>query len=160
MNTTLLAPRPSFASLLLRLGLAAIFVVHGWIKLDIGLENSTDQSSELIAGVSRSTQTAVGAAELVCGIAMLLGLGSRVAAVVLGIVQVGAILIVSGDQQTQVIRSINVRAKYLTIGPEYNMVLGVMCLAIIVLGSGIYSLDHVIGCRMSRKKAAAVPAAG
>src|SRR4051794_29195834 len=90
MNT-LFAPRPSFASLILRLGLAAIFLVHGWIKLDVGM----DQSAELIAGVSRSTQTAVGAAEFVCGLAMLVGLASRLAAVVLGVIQFGAIMLVS-----------------------------------------------------------------
>lgn len=151
MNASLLAPRPSFASLLLRLGLAAIFIVHGWIKFDVGM----DQSSQLIAGVSRPMQTGVGAAEFVCGISMLLGLGSRFTAVVLGVIQFGAIILVSGEQQPEIIRSISVRARYLTIGPEYNMVLGVMCLAVIVLGSGIYSLDHVLACRMQRNKTAA-----
>jgi putative oxidoreductase len=151
MNATLLAPRPSFASLVLRMGLAAIFIVHGWIKLDVGM----DQSSEMIAGISRPMQTAIGAAEFVCGLALLLGLASRIAAAVIGVIQFGAIVMVSGEQQPEIIRSISMRARYLTIGPEYNMVLGVMCLAVILLGSGLYSLDHVLACRMARKQSAA-----
>ena len=159
MFANLLKPKPDLAALILRIGLAAIMIVHGWIKLDVGL----DQSSELIAGISRPVQTAVGAAELVCGIALLVGLGSRVAAIVLGAIQFGAIVLVTNTSGPEVIRSVSKRAAYLTIGPEYNMVLGFMCLAVIVLGSGCYSLDRAIACRLCKKApdsaATPVPAA-
>src|SRR5262249_7082463 len=94
MEPTLLTPRPSLASLILRLGLAAIFIPHGWIKIDVGLYSG----EELISGVSRNTQILVGIAELACGLMLLVGLGSRIAAVVMAVVQVAAVLIVSGDQ--------------------------------------------------------------
>ena len=155
MTAPLLTPRPDLASLILRLGLAAIFIPHGWIKLDVGL-NSTE---ELIAGVSRTTQALVGAAELVCGLMMLAGLGSRIAAVVLAVIQVAAVLIVSGDLEPALVRTgITKRAEYLTIGPEYNLVLGLMCMAVVVLGSGWYSLDHLVMDKWRVKRAAAGPA--
>ena len=153
MNAPLLTPRPDLATLILRLGLAAIFIPHGWIKLDVGLYST----EELVAGVSRTTQTLVGAAELVCGLMMLGGLGSRLAAVVLMVIQVAAVLIVSGDQLPVVVRSSTRRAEYLSVGPEYNLVLGLMCLAVLVLGSGYYSLDRLLMGKWRTRPTTVVP---
>ena len=149
MNPNLLTPRPDLASLVLRLGLAAIFIPHGWIKLDVAMNSA----APLISGVSRTTQGAVGLAELACGLMMLVGLGTRVAAVVLAAVQVGAVLLVTGDKVPLEIKSNAQRAEYLSIGPEYNLVLGLMCLAVLVLGSGCYSLDHLIKTRWLARRA-------
>ena len=62
MFEKLLTPKVDLATLLLRVGLAAIFVVHGYIKIS--------QDYPLIEDVSLGTQVAIGWMELICGVAL------------------------------------------------------------------------------------------
>jgi putative oxidoreductase len=154
MTASWLTPRPDLASLILRLGLAAIFVPHGWFKIDVGFY----ASEAMIAGVSRNTQILVGFAELAGGLMMLVGLGSRLAAVVLMAIQLAAVILMPSDYGPLVIGGgIPARAAYLSVGPEYNLVLGLMALAVLVLGSGPYALDHVVARKWRANKAMTTP---
>jgi putative oxidoreductase len=150
MRANLLEPKVSLAALVLRLGLAAIFIVHGYFKVYV--------RDQLIPELNVDAQKALGVAELVCGVLLVLGLGSRLAAVALMVFQVAAIVIISGKYDMNVV----VTAKgvdYLRVGPEYNLVLIAMCLSVLALGSGAVSIDHVIAGRLRRGKVAPAPAA-
>src|SRR5262249_49167733 len=129
-------PHPDLASVLLRLGLAAIFIAHGVVKL--GQQGGTDRHPRLTAG----TQLAVAWGEVVCGGALLIGLLSRLAALGIIVIMVGAIVV-----QTGKLDFINIEFRMdreIPTGCEYNFAIIIMCMAIIVLGSGLFSLDRLL----------------
>ena len=150
MFAKLLKPQVELAALLLRWGLAAIFIVHGYIKVV--------QPFELIPQLSLTAQAAVGWVELSCGLALAVGLLSRIAALPIIADQVGAIVLLTGKHALEGLTLKKAGADFMLVGPEYNLVLIVMCLGVIVLGSGAASLDHLLSSGWRRKKARAVPA--
>ena len=84
--------KPSLAPLILRLGLAVVFIFHGCLKLIVygGAGWSED--------VPTFAQHVVTWAELLCGAALLVGLLSRLAALVLAVLQVCAIASVTAHR--------------------------------------------------------------
>jgi uncharacterized membrane protein YphA (DoxX/SURF4 family) len=97
-------------------------------------------------------QTAVGWAELLCGIALAVGLFSRLAAVGMIVTQVAAIVMVTGRHALQGPMIERTGADFGRVGPEYNGVLIAMCLAVMLLGSGKISVDHFLAQWFSGKK--------
>src|SRR2546421_8568705 len=91
MFTDLLKPHVQLGSFLLRVGLSIIFVCHGYLKL--AQNNGAAWSDDL----PETTQLVVAWGETVCGIAMLVGLASRLAAVGIVVIMVGAIVLQTGD---------------------------------------------------------------
>jgi len=140
------------AALLLRLGLAAIVLFHGGLKVAVGHDQ---WDPHLPAAV----QIVVAWGEVLCGVLLLLGLGSRIAAVGIIIIQAGAIYFVTG-QSTGFIG--DWRSDYqgfmrvVTADYEYNIALILMAAALVLLGSGACSLDRML---FGRKKAAPAPPA-
>jgi uncharacterized membrane protein YphA (DoxX/SURF4 family) len=145
MLANLLKPKVDLAALLLRWGLASLFVVHGFWKVM--------QEEQLLAQLSMSTEKAVGWAELVCGLALALGLLTRLAALGVIALQVGAIALVTGGRALRGPEINPTGADYMKVGPEYNLLIIVACLAVVLLGSGAVSLDHLIG-RLFRRQGA------
>jgi uncharacterized membrane protein YphA (DoxX/SURF4 family) len=90
-----------------------------------------------------AAQLAVAWGELLGGVALLLGLLTRLAALGVLIIQVGAIVTVTAYHGFSAPRA---------TGAEYNVALVAMCLALIVTGAGFCSIDHR---RKSRQKAPA-----
>jgi uncharacterized membrane protein YphA (DoxX/SURF4 family) len=80
-------------------------------------------------------QLAVAWGELLGGILLLFGFGSRLAAAWLIVIQAGAIYTVTGMQGFSVAEG---------GGYEYNVVLLAMCLAVLCLGSGPLSLSRAL----------------
>jgi uncharacterized membrane protein YphA (DoxX/SURF4 family) len=150
MLSSLLKPQVDFASLLLRLGLAAIFIVHGAIKVV--------QDAPLIEQMTLSELILVGWVELICGIMMAVGLFSRLAAIPLIVDQLAAIVLVTWPRALAGPAIRMTGADYTKVGPEFNLVLITMCLAVICLGSGVVSLDYCLGRMIKRKGAAAAAA--
>jgi putative oxidoreductase len=147
------------AALVLRLGLAAVFITHGWIKI-----SQTDSWTEVIP---RQTQIVVGWTEFVCGCALLIGLLSRLAALGIGAIMVGAVYYyfhlyyfpTGGADfiETNVGRhGFNFRV----VGWEYNFVLIAMALAVLILGGGFLSVDHLIFGRWARGRTVSTAPAG
>lgn len=95
--------------------------------------------------LSAAAQLLVAWGEFLGGIALLLGLLTRVAAVGLIIIQIGAIVLVTGALGF----SAGAGAGY-----EYNVALIGMCLVLILTGGGTWSLDQLI---RRRRRAAAQP---
>jgi putative oxidoreductase len=148
------------AAIILRVGVAVVFLFHGYLKVEVGNESP----AQLVSGMSATTMMAVGWAELVCAILIAIGLFTRVAALVLIVLQAVAIGLVSGSMMPHVVRSAPGKADYLSIGAEFNLANIAMCLAMIVLGAGHVAVDHVIHKRLAARRGAPVarplPAAG
>ncbi len=147
MCSTLLNAKADLAALILRLGLAAIFIVHGYIKIYV--------SVLLIPELSMTGQQVLGWAELICGLLLAFGLLTRLAALTTIGLQVGAVVMVSGRYALAGLEWTKGSADYMKVGPEYNLILIMMCLGVLVLGGGIASLDHLL---LRRSEKATVPA--
>jgi putative oxidoreductase len=136
------------ASLVLRVGLAGIFVYHGLRKIlpaDTHLGSTWmtgwfGVDEQVMAGLPSSfnaVQVCVAWGELIGGIALGLGLLTRVAALGLIIIQSGAafFVITSPGMGFSPIKG---------GGPEYNFVLLTMCLCLLFLTAGRFSLDQLL----------------
>jgi putative oxidoreductase len=141
----------------LRLGLGAIFLLHGWDKLDLVHGNYGADWAERMwatqpvravpatmpAPVSHHwVQLAVAWGEFLGGAALIVGLFTRLAAVGMIVIQIGAICLVTAAL------GFFARAG----GWEYNFVLLAACLATFVAGSGAFSLDHFLVKEIKRER--------
>jgi uncharacterized membrane protein YphA (DoxX/SURF4 family) len=92
-------------------------------------------------------QYAVAWGELLGGVALLIGLLTRLAALGLILIQIGAIYFVTGalgmSNQT-------------AVGYEYNLALVAMCLVLVIMGPGAWSVDRFL--HWGRNKPAQKPA--
>jgi putative oxidoreductase len=147
MFAKLLQPHVDMTALILRIGLAAIFVVHGYFKL---VQNST-----LVPEFSIQSQLVYGWAEVICGLALVVGLLSRLAALGVIVLQAAAIILVTGKWALAGLEITSNGADFRRVGPEYNFVLIAMALGVVLLGPGVVSLDHCI--RRWWQKAGATP---
>jgi putative oxidoreductase len=138
MLKKLLAPHVDLAPLVLRLTLAVIFIMAGYPKL-MQQFPWTDQ-------LSPGVQTAVAWGEFVCGVALVVGLMSRVAAVGVIVIMAGAIALVTGGADLMPIAfgPGQERVTYKGAGEALNLALIGMALAVILLGSGKCSLDYLL----------------
>jgi putative oxidoreductase len=123
---------PLVAPLLLRLGLAAIFIYHGQ-QLVSQAWGTAWGPSEMPVPV----QALVAWGELLGGIAMLLGFLTRVAAVGLAIIMLGAIATVHWPHGFSAQHG----------GWEYNFLVIIVCAALVLRGGGSASADRLLGRR-------------
>jgi putative oxidoreductase len=131
--------------LILRGGLAVVFIYHGLGKVNADTEWGAAWATkmnekqgtpvpEYIA--PRIAQLAVGWGELLGGIAMALGFLTRVAAVGIAAIMAGAIYYVTGPHGID-----------LPKGWEYNFALLILCAAVFLTGAGPLSVDRVFRLR-------------
>jgi putative oxidoreductase len=130
----------TFAPLLLRAALAAVFIFHGLEKVHpnthYGLKwaEAMGPAAPQVLTNAPPLQLLVAWGELMGGVAVALGLMTRLAALGLLIIMVGAILTYSGPHGFSAVGQ----------GYEYNFVLILVCCALILLGPGTFSLDRVV----------------
>jgi putative oxidoreductase len=121
----------TFAPLLLRAALAAVFIYHGLEKVrpeaQYGLHWFEDKQPQAV-------QALVAWGELLGGVAVALGILTRYAALGLILIMAGAIWTVTGPKGFGVTAG----------GYEYNFVIILVCAALAILGPGTFSLDRVI----------------
>jgi putative oxidoreductase len=135
----------TLACFLLRLGLAIIVLYHGAIKFlvtsgGIGWDNH----------LPGAVQAIVAWAEVLIGIALLFGLLTRVAAAGLAVIQVGAIMLVTGRLGFGFSGEVHSGVgqpplDFASVGTEYNFAIIVMCVAVMLLGAGALAVDHYRG---------------
>jgi len=158
MWAKLLRPHVDLAPLVLRVALAFIFVTHGWVKLQILQDGSSWTETDHL---SMGTQTAVAWGEFVCGLLLIPGLFTRLAALGIAVIMVGAIINVTGHSQ---FINIEFTPKGLELrkssGLEINFAILAMCFSLVLLGAGVVSLDHLLCRAFTRKKAPAPAATG
>jgi uncharacterized membrane protein YphA (DoxX/SURF4 family) len=92
-----------------------------------------------------AAQLAVAWGELIGGVALLLGLLTRLAALGIAVIQVGAIVTVTAYRGF-------LPADLSKVGAEYNVALIAMCLALMITGGGLWSIDHRLRSRQKAPK--------
>ena len=127
------------APLALRAGVGLVFTVHGWQKLSDGPAGFAGMLTGLGVAAPELFAWLVTAAELVGGLLILLGLLTRLATLPLIATMVGAIALVKAD--------VGVIAPPGSPGPgaELDIALLAGLVALLLLGPGRLSLDHVLG---------------
>lgn len=134
--------RVPIAPLVLRVVLGALFIWHGVDKYDAGIENVEDTFRMWGVPAPAVAAAVVPVVEIVAGAALILGLLTRVAAVALGLILVGALLwakdILTSDG-TGIISSTPVP------GAEVDLAYLAGLIALVFLGPGRWSVDARIG---------------
>jgi putative oxidoreductase len=126
--------KSTLVPLLLRLALATVFVFHGLDMIRQEWGGAWNPSLPWIQ------QMAVAWGELLGGVAMAIGFMTRLAALGLAVIMGGAIALAHWDN------GFDIQVK----GYEYNFVLIVLCLALIIGGPGPVAVDRI--WRFRRKK--------
>jgi putative oxidoreductase len=121
--------RNEIGSLLLRVVLGIVFFAHGVSKFQGGIGNTAGWFDSI--GIPGFLAYAVGTIEVVGGIALILGIGTRVVSLLLGIIMLGAIF------------TVNLQAGLLE-GYVLDLVLLVLAAHLVLNGSKLLSLEQVI----------------
>lgn len=82
--------KAELGALVLRLTLGIIFFIHGLVKFQGGIENIVGWFESI--GLPGFMAYAVAGIELVGGIALIIGLGTRIVSALIGIIMIGATL--------------------------------------------------------------------
>jgi len=139
--TTTTADRIDLALLLLRLIVGVVFIVHGGQKLfSFGFAGVTGFFAQSGVPLPAITGPLVTLVEFFGGIALVIGLLTRLAALGLAVDMIGAILLVHGRNGFM-----------LPTGYEYALTLLVLNIALIIAGAGRYSADAAISARRTRR---------
>jgi putative oxidoreductase len=125
------------APALLRLTLGVVFIGTGWGKLH-SLDKVTDFFTDLHLPAPHFQAVLVASTELFCGILILIGLLTRLAAIPLAITMIVAILTAKREQLDGVSALLGFE--------EWSYL--VMYLALIFAGPGKLSLDHLLSRRL------------
>jgi len=122
---------------ILRVGLGAVFIAHGGQKLFVfGFEGVTGAFGQLGVPAPGLVGPAIALIEFFGGIALTLGLLTRVAALGIGFTMIGAILLVHLPA-----------GFFAPNGIEYPLALLAAAATLVVTGGGKYSLDALISRR-------------
>lgn len=145
----------SIGLLILRLGIGGFLASHGWGKVQMVLAGSYDQFGDPIGLGSGASLVLVMIAEFVCSILVMIGLGTRFAAVLPVVAMAvaafvahaadpwtmggGAALFMSGASQSWASK-------------EPALLFLLPFLALVFTGAGRFSVDHLLG-RGRRRRA-------
>ena len=128
------------APLALRLGLGVVFVVHGYSKLSGGpADGFGGMLTGLGVGAPELVAWLVTIAELVGGLLLLAGLATRLVTLPLIATMIGAILLVKADL------GIIAPSGAMMPGAEVDIALLAGLVALLFIGPGRLSLDHILG---------------
>ena len=117
--------------LLIRLALGIVFTLHGWMKLTVfGVAGTAGFLAQLGVPFPSVNAVVLIAVELVCGLLLALGAGTRL---------IGALLAFSMFVATVAAHGAN--GFFLPSGYEFTLTLTLVTLAIVLTGAGRYSLD-------------------
>ncbi|MFB6362743.1 DoxX family protein [Paenibacillus elgii] len=130
--------------LLIRLVLGISFLVHGVVKFQSGIGNIAGWFESI--GLPGFAAYVVGIIEVVGGIALILGLGTRIVASLFALIMIGAI----------------VKAKWAggflgspqMAGYELDLAFFVMALALAIAGSSLLALDGLLSAGRSKRTTA------
>lgn len=144
--------RPEIGIFVLRLAMGVIFFLHGWMKLFGGQESFVREMLAMVGwDIPNALLLVLAVVEILGGLALILGLFARVAALVLAIEMVVAVLLFHLGQGFFIVAIPNVP---LAFGFEYHVALvgGLTCIA--VSGSGMAALQDKV---LARRTSASAP---
>jgi putative oxidoreductase len=119
---------------ILRLILGIIFFVHGLEKFQGGLGNTAGFFESV--GIPGCLAYVVAVIELVGGLALIVGIGTRIASALIGCIMLGAIITVKGSLG-------------LSGGYEFDLALLAMSVYLVISGSRLYAVDALFGNKKS-----------
>lgn len=125
-----LAPLASFAPVIVRVILGGLFVLHGIDKFDTGLSNVEGFFDSQGVPLPALTAPLTAIAEIVLGAALIFGFATRLAAIGLGLIMVGAIIWVKNSA--------------IIGGAEQELAYLSGLIAVALLGPGRFSVDEAI----------------
>jgi putative oxidoreductase len=134
--STLNRARPA-APLVLRVIVGGIFLWHGIDKFDTGISMIEDMFTMWGVPAPGLTAPLTAVAEIVAGVMLIVGLGTRLAAMALSVVAIGALIYVKQD--------LGIISTEPMPGAELDLALLGGLIAVIVLGPGRLSLDDQVG---------------
>ena len=124
------------AILLARVGLGVVFAAHGWQKFfTLGLSRVSEQFSSYGIPQPAVTAAIVAGVELVAGAALIAGLLTPLAGILLGVDMAGAFYFVHATNGPFITQN----------GWELVVALGVGALLVAAVGAGRFSIDRVLG---------------
>lgn len=128
--------RPA-APLVLRVVIGALFIWHGIDKFDGGIDMVEGAFSSWGVPAPALTAPLTAAIELLAGVALVLGIGTRIAAMLLSVVMIGALIYVKQD--------LGVISSEPMPGAELDLALLAGLVALVVIGPGRVSIDEQVG---------------
>lgn len=121
-------------ALILRVVLGITFFIHGLVKFQGGIENTVGWFASI--GLPGALAYVVAIVELVGGIALIIGLGSRVVSGLLAVLMIGATL------------KVKLAGGFLGIGQgagyELDLALLAMALFLTINGSKLFAVDQIV----------------
>lgn len=121
--------KQEIGALLLRIILGIIFVGHGTVKFQGGIENIVGWFSSI--GLPGGFAYVVATIELIGGIALILGIGTRYVSALIVLLMAGAII------------KVQLAAGFIG-GYAYDLVLLVVAVHLVINGSKLLSIDQLI----------------
>jgi putative oxidoreductase len=129
-------------ALFLRVTLGIIFFVHGVVKFQSGIENIAGWFSSI--GLPGFMAYAVALLETIGGIALIIGLGTRVVSALFGLLMIGAII------------KVKLAAGFLGNGQmagwEFDLALLVISIYLAINHTHVLSIDRIIKDRYENKR--------
>ena len=119
---------------ILRVVLGITFFVHGLVKFQGGIENTAGWFSSI--GIPGFMAYVVALIELVGGIALVIGLGTKIVSALLSLVMVGAII--------KVKLSVGFLGNGQMAGYELDLAFLAMAVFLAINGNKLFSLDQVL----------------
>ncbi|MGQ3384005.1 DoxX family protein [Glutamicibacter sp. TV12E] len=131
------------AQLVLRLAIGFLFAAHGWQKFSqFTIEGTTASFTQMGVPAASLVAPVVATLELVGGVALILGLATRIVGVLLALDMVGAIAMVHAQSGVFVANG----------GFELVLALGAGAAALALMGPGGWALDRLfVGRKAARR---------
>ena len=125
-----------YAPTVLRVILGIVFIAHGWDKLQMGPANFAGYLASLNVPAPELMAWVVTILELVGGILLLVGAGTRMVALLLAVEMIGTTLLVKVDRGLIAQEG---------AGAELDIAVFAGAVAILLLGPGRLAVDNSIG---------------
>ncbi|MGG1675415.1 DoxX family protein [Neobacillus sp. NRS-1170] len=121
-------------ALILRVTLGALFLIHGIVKYQGGIENIVGWFSSI--GLPGFMAYAVGLLEIIGGISLIIGLGTRIVSALFSFLMIGAIL--------KVKLSVGLLGNGQMAGYELDLGFLAMAVFLVISGSRLLSIDQLV----------------